>query len=95
MSKHLSDFDALMILVNDAYSQRTTLAGYKRVVRAIAVFGLTASEACRLTHRLDYTDEIGTMYAWLSKAYAEDLRKQHERRRARASHPQPMTKEKT
>ena len=69
--KRMNKFEAVMALVKDAYAQKTTLAGYKRVLRAIERLELSAAEACAITYQLDYTDELGHPYRWLLDAMSK------------------------
>jgi hypothetical protein len=83
----MNKFKAIMDLIHDAYSQKTSLAGYRRVLKAIAALDLTAAEACAITCRLDYTNELGHPYAWLSMAMSKEQQKRQAKALAKKAKP--------
>jgi hypothetical protein len=59
--------EAMSVIIWEARQERFTKRGYRDVCKALKSMPLTDVEQGAVLHALEYHDEKGQPYAWLSK----------------------------
>lgn len=70
--KNFTPAEAVYALIRESYEQKTSLAGYKRSVRALRSLGLSDYEPGKALELMEYHKSPDEPYEWLARKLAEE-----------------------